>query len=144
MAPIIIRSPDDTPARIARDSMPRGGHRDKLSEEELRSSVRPYHPGGPDSLQMFEVEVQPNDGTQVHAHAEDEIIYVLAGELRFGSRVLTAGSSVHIPGMTLYSFRAGSDGARFLNVRARTDVSYFTKDDVMELRRGAGRVSDAP
>ena len=110
MASITIRSPDDTPARTARDAMPRGGHRDKLGEEELRSSVRPYHPGGPDTLQMFEVEVQPNDGTQPHAHTEDEIIYVLAGELRFGARVLTPGSSVHIPGMTLYSFRAAPRG----------------------------------
>jgi hypothetical protein len=46
--------------------------------------------------------------------------------------------------MTLYSFRAGPEGARFLNVRARSDVSYFTKDEIVELRNRASRDSDHP
>jgi quercetin dioxygenase-like cupin family protein len=141
MASITIRSPEDTPAVVTGDVMPPGPHRDKFDEAELRNTVRLYHRGGPDTIQMFEVEVQPNDGPRPHAHAEDEIIFVLSGELHFGARVLTAGSSVHIPGLTLYSFRAGPEGARFLNTRPRADATYITKDELMEMRKETASAS---
>jgi hypothetical protein len=58
----------------------------------------------------------------------DEIIYVVRGEMRFGNKVLSAGSSVYIPGNTYYSFTAGAGGLRIVNFRARCDVSFYAPD----------------
>jgi quercetin dioxygenase-like cupin family protein len=133
MAAIIFRSPDDTPlihtADVADDAM-----RAKLSEGEIGTSTRFYHPGSDTDLQMFEVTVKPGDLIDQHAHDEDEIIYVLEGEMRLGSRVVGPGGSAHIPGRTLYSFRAGSEGLRFLNFRARADMTYISKEELMAQR----------
>ena len=110
-------------------------------EETSRSAVtesRNFFPGASDELQLFEVRVPPNAVVQPHAHHEDEIMYVLAGELRFGSTVLTAGGSVCVKGNTLYGFSAGPDGARFLNFRGRRDFSYVSKADFLAERRDAG------
>ena len=135
MPVITIRSPEDTPAFVPRDVMPDDSRRAKLSDGDLNNEVRAYHPGGPDTIQMFEVTVHPNEGPHPHAHAEEEIIFVLEGELHVGRRVLTPGCSVYIPGYTLYSFRAGPKGARFLNTRPRADASYLTKEDLNAVRK---------
>src|SRR5262249_59718587 len=95
------------------------------------------HPGGPDALQMFEVEMEPNHGPHPHAHAEDEIMFVLEGEMHFGRRVLTPGASAYIPAYTLYSFRAGPNCLRFLNFRARTASPFFTTEE-LRARQQAG------
>jgi len=84
---------------------------------------------------MFEVKVPAGGGTEVHAHDESEIIYVVAGEMKVGAHTLRAGSSVHIPARTLYSFTAGDEGLRFLNFRARRDMTYITKEELMRDRR---------
>jgi Cupin domain len=137
VAAITIRSPEDTPAFVPRDVMPEGPHRDKFSDGDLDNEIRPYHGGGPDTIQMFEVTVPPNNGPNPHAHAEDEIIYVLEGELHIGSRVLGPNCSVYIPGHTLYTFRAGPNGARFLNTRPRADSTYITKAELVAMRKPA-------
>ena len=59
---------------------------------------------------------------------------MVEGELHFGRRVCGPGSSFFIPGNTLYGFRAGPQGCRYLNFRAQADSTYFTKDDVVEAR----------
>jgi hypothetical protein len=132
---ITIRSPEDTPLVVTRDVVPEGPLREKLGEGELATAVRVFHPGGPETLQLFEVNVQPDGIIEQHAHQEDEIIFVLEGELHLGRRVLSPGHSVHIPGLTLYTFRAGPNGLRFLNVRARQDATYITKDELMAMRK---------
>ena len=45
-----------------------------------------------------------------------------------------AGSSFFIPGNTLYGFRAGPEGCRYLNFRAQADSTYFSKEDIVEAR----------
>ena len=57
-------------------------------------AIRMLFPGADDELQLFEVRGEPNLTVESHAHTEDEVIYVLEGELRFGRNVCTAGSSV--------------------------------------------------
>ena len=55
---------------------------------------------------------------------EDELIYMLHGEIRLGSLRLTPGSSVFIAANQLYSFRAGEQGFGFINYRR--DASEMT------------------
>jgi quercetin dioxygenase-like cupin family protein len=123
----------------------RGGGESTIEEAnqdaDERMCHRLHHPGSETDLQMFEVRVPPGHVVESHAHDEDEIVYVLEGEMILGARVLKAGSSAMIPGKTLYGFSAGADGLVFLNFRARRDVTFHTKEQFMTQRKAAGAAS---
>lgn len=107
-----------------------------LTPEELAGKSREHHPGSETEPELFEVQFGPDTVVHSHAHLCDEIIYVVAGQLILGSRVVGPGSSVFIAGETLYSFRAGSDGVHFVNFRPRSGAGYLSKDEFMA-RRGS-------
>ena len=94
-----------------------------------------FHHSGEDTLNLFEVKVPPDYQALPHAHGVDEIIAVVEGELHFGSQVLRSGSSVLIPGHTLYGFRAGPEGSRFLNFRATADGLTMSQKEFGVWRR---------
>jgi hypothetical protein len=54
----------------------------------------------------------------VHSHSEDEIIFVIAGEIRLGARLYGPGTALAIAADTLYSFTPGPEGLSFINFRA--------------------------
>lgn len=54
----------------------------------------------------------------VHAHSEDEIIFVTKGEMRLGNRSVGAGTALAIAADTLYGFSPGPEGLSFINFRA--------------------------
>jgi hypothetical protein len=58
--------------------------------------------------------------------------------MKVGAHTLCARSSV-LPARTLYSFTAGDEGLQFLNFRPRRDMTYITKDELMQERRRAPR-----
>lgn len=63
--------------------------------------------------------VTPEDLTVgVHSHSEDEIIFIVSGQIRLGRKLFPEGTAIAIPGGTLYSFTAGPDGMAFVNFRA--------------------------
>jgi hypothetical protein len=63
--------------------------------------------------------VSPEDLTVgVHSQSEDEIIFIVEGQIRLGRKLFPAGTAIAIPGDTLYSFTAGPDGMAFVNFRA--------------------------
>jgi len=105
-----------------------------FTPEELAGKTREHHLGSETEPELFEVQFGPDTVVQPHAHLCDEIIYVIAGQLILGSRVLEAGSSVLIAGLTLYSFRAGPDGVHFVNFRPRSGAGYLSKDEFMAQR----------
>jgi quercetin dioxygenase-like cupin family protein len=107
-----------------------------LTPEELAGKTREHHLGSETEPELFEVKFGPGTAVQPHAHLCDEIIYVIAGQLILGSRVLDPGSSVFIAGQTLYSFRAGPEGVHFVNFRPRSGAGYLSKDEFMA-RRGS-------
>lgn len=51
-----------------------------------------------------------------HSHSQDELIYVLSGEIRFGAHRVRPGDTVAIVARQRYSFRS-DDGFAFLNYR---------------------------
>ena len=67
MAKIRISVPQDTPQIVTRD-VATGVARAKLSEGELGTAVRMFHPGSESELQMFEVTVEPDPVIGQHAH----------------------------------------------------------------------------
>ena len=105
------------------------------TRELASTAVRVHHPGR-EGLQLFELRLEPGTRGESHAHVEDEIIVVVEGELRFGARTLGAGSSVMVPGGTLYAFTAGPDGCTFLNFRPRADPSYIPKSEFLRESKG--------
>jgi quercetin dioxygenase-like cupin family protein len=52
-----------------------------------------------------------------HFHTEDEIIVVLDGCLKLGRQELRLGDAVAIDANTMYTFKTGADGLRFINFR---------------------------
>ncbi len=94
----------------------------------------PYFPLDGESLQLFRVELGPNADIEPHAHTEDEIAYVLDGEIRLGSRILGPGDALYVAKDTLYSFKTGPDGCTFLNFRPTDKVGYLNKDQYLAQR----------
>ena len=141
MSQITIRSPENTPRLLTREVITDPAIRPKLSEGDLGTFILNYHPGGPDQPQLFEVIVEPNGELSPHGHEYDEILYVLEGEMHLGGRVLRAGSSVHIPGMTAYLIKAGPEGLRFLNFFGRGDGAYLHKNELIRIRGSTDTVA---
>lgn len=106
------------------------------SQDEHGAS-RERHPGSEDEPQLFDVKAHANFQADVHTHEQDEIIYIVAGQMIFGRHVLNPGDSVSIPGMVLYSFKAGPEGVQFINFRPRKDITYFRKDELADLQKMA-------
>lgn len=133
MAAIRFFDPDSTefmkPADVYPDSL-----KQRLTPEEVADTSVRLHQGLPGKLQLFEIQLEPGLEITTHAHADDEIVYVVDGALHVGRRVCGPGSSFFIPGNTLYGFRAGPAGCRYLNFRAQADSTYFTKEDIVEAR----------
>jgi quercetin dioxygenase-like cupin family protein len=106
----------------------------RFSEAELESSVAFHESGTEDSLQLFEVRYLPGAEIELHAHQEDEIIYILAGSMIVGRRELEPGSSLFIAAETLYGFTAGLKGLHLLNFRPVKDMSFVTKEEYLANR----------
>jgi quercetin dioxygenase-like cupin family protein len=107
----------------------------RYGEGELSSSSRPILPVSDESLQLFEVQLDPDTEIQPHAHSSPEIVVVTAGEIVFGTRRCPAGTAIFVDGNTLYGFRAGPDGCRFYNFRPVPKAEYITKDELLQRRR---------
>lgn len=105
----------------------------KMSRAEREADVRILHSAA-DGLQLFEASIAPNEEISLHAHAEDEIIYVLEGEVLVGRKRLGPGASMFVAGNTLYGFRTGPEGARFLNFRGRSNTSFITREEFTAAR----------
>jgi quercetin dioxygenase-like cupin family protein len=113
--------------------------------EETKTGPRPewqaerayYLPVADERLQLFEIRLKPHTDVHPHAHSEDEIIVVTAGEIHVGRRVLGPGAAVYVEQETLYGFRAGPDGCTFLNFRPGTKAGYIGKDELMARRASA-------
>lgn len=98
-----------------------------LADSELDSSMTFHEFGNASEMQLAELKYLPGAEAVVHKHEDDEIIYVVSGQMHFGNQVLQAGSSIYIPGNTFYGFKAGPDGLRIVNFRARADVSFESR-----------------
>jgi len=106
-----------------------------LSKEERETEVRTHFPGGDGRLFLMEIKDVPNTQATHHAHEKDEIFFVLEGEMHFGSRICSAGDSMHILGGTLYAFRTGPTGCRYLKFTGTADNSFITKDQCQNKNR---------
>lgn len=124
MAKIRIRHSDDCPLITSRQFLEEKGmpaeEIAKYDDDVLETRMRIIHEGSDVDPQLFETQVPPDAVAAVHCHEEDEIMYVLDGEMLLGSnRKLCRGDSMFIAANTMYGFTAGADGVSFLNFRPR-------------------------
>ena len=70
-----------------------------------------------DGLCAFIMNFAPGFETELHSHSEDEVMYVLDGEIRMGRRVMGPQSILLIRKDSQYKFSVGDEGVRFLNIR---------------------------
>ena len=75
-------------------------------------------------LSVYHERANPGEQVKPHRHGTLQIDYVLRGELHFGNRRLRAGMGAVIPD-TLYAWRAGDDGAEWIEIHAG-EPSIFT------------------
>jgi hypothetical protein len=77
-------------------------------------------------IALFDVSSDEEPGRRrQHTHSADEIIYVLAGTMRLGRRLVGAGTSLCISGGTRYAQGAGPGGCTFLNYRRDTSQQQY-------------------
>lgn len=80
---------------------------------------------------LHETNWQMGDSeTALHSHSEDEVIFIIAGSMRLGNRVLEPGTALAIAADVKYGFRTGPDGLAFLNFRGRSPT-YSTADGLV-------------
>ena len=71
------------------------------------------------SFPATEKEMTAEDAERgIHSHSENEIIFVVDGGMRLGTRLYGPGTALAILADTLYSFTPGPDGLKFINFRA--------------------------
>ena len=73
-----------------------------------------------DGICVFIMNFEPGFATELHSHSEDEVMYVLEGEMRMDDQVMGPESILLIRKNSEYKFTAGDEGVRFLNIRPGT------------------------
>jgi hypothetical protein len=70
----------------------------------------------------------------VHAHSKAEIIFVTAGAMRLGHRLVGPGTAVGVGADVMYAFTAGPEGLAFINFRAGTpgDIHFANGTSMSE------------
>ena len=79
-------------------------------------SYKALLPRGPGRPNMQRTRYEPYHFEPPHSHPEDEILYLLGGELQLGDQTLFPGDALFIEKDTRYSLRASASGAEFLRV----------------------------
>jgi hypothetical protein len=127
---ISIKKPGDIAWLVGSDVIPEE-RRPHHSKGELDGTFCRYFPTEGESLELAEYSFPPDTEIQSHAHTAAEIIYILKGDIHFGSRVCPAGSAIFIDQMVLYGFRSGLHGVTFLNFRGVLGSTLVPKDVYM-------------
>ena len=78
----------------------------------------------------------------IHSHSEDEVIFVLDGDIRLGERLYGPGTALAIAADTLYSFTPGPNGLHFANFRAAKpgDIRFASGHSVSETAYWRGQL----
>jgi hypothetical protein len=67
-----------------------------------------------------------------HKHAGDCLYFVLKGELRMGSKIVSAGDGLFVPSGRPYTYRAGPGGVEVLEFRMVSSFDMDTLDQDLE------------
>jgi hypothetical protein len=82
-------------------------------------------------LSVYHATAQPGERVKPHRHGTYQVNYVLRGELMFGNQRVTAGMGYFTPDM-LYSWRAGADGAEWIEIHSGIGGIFTDRSDRTE------------
>jgi quercetin dioxygenase-like cupin family protein len=92
-------------------------------------------------ISVFHIHNPGSDERELpHHHTQDEIIYVLDGELRMGAHCYPAGTAISIPGNLRYALRGDGRPLSFLNYRRDASVIHLAdgSEPILESGKGFG------
>jgi len=89
----------------------------------LRSGVL-YQGDQPGDFSLLAVDLAPNAIISRHYHDNDCLYIVSEGEILMGARVIKKGGGFFVGAEQPYTYQAGAEGARVLEVRS--DTTYAT------------------
>jgi len=69
----------------------------------------------------------PDTTVAIHAHAQDEIIFITGGIICFSGRNYGEGTAIAIAAYTNYGFSSGSEGLTFLNFHSSSPTSVVAE-----------------
>ena len=108
--------------------------RRKIPPEELHGQEVGYHfPGSDDELQLFEVRCDPDVTFNSHAHDEDEIMYVLSGEITSAGGATRRAARLH-PGQDPVLVPLRPRRPAVPELPAAKDATYITRDEMQQQR----------
>ena len=87
---------------------------------------------GEDGFSLVRAWFGPDYVLPRHHHDKDCTYYVVAGEIRLGNQVISAGEGFFVPAGHPYGYRAGPDGAEVLEFRHATSFDIQIVDDKRE------------
>jgi len=79
-------------------------------------------------LCVYHETAQPGEHVKPHRHGTYQVNYVLRGELMFGNQRVAAGMGYFTPDM-LYSWRAGPDGAEWIEIHSGIGGIFTDRPD---------------
>jgi hypothetical protein len=79
-------------------------------------------------LCVYHEQAKPGEHVKPHRHGTYQVNYVLRGELIFGNQHVTAGMGYFTPDM-LYSWRAGDDGAEWIEIHSGIGGIFTDRPD---------------
>ncbi len=124
MAKVRISQPDQQPWQVSGLRVGTEAAQAILPDGGPASAYKIREPGSESVPQLIELRMHPHEEIELHCHDEDEIMYVLSGEMRIGSRTVGPGACIYIGGGVFYGFKAGPEGVHFLNFRGHADGSF--------------------
>lgn len=78
--------------------------------------------GGAGTPEIYLIKLDPGIPLPAHKHAQDEIEYILEGEIWVGDRVARAGSAIFVRRGAMYGpLKAGPHGVKYLNIQPRKE-----------------------
>jgi len=108
--------PSRTIAEMAEDSGASAEDRDKMFDLFGRDLLTTTILTSPE-LSVFHESAKPGERVKPHRHGTHQLTYVLKGSLIYGNRVTSAGMGYYSPDR-LYSWRAGEEGAEWIEIHA--------------------------
>jgi hypothetical protein len=76
------------------------------------------------TLCVYHETAKPNDRVKPHRHGTFQVNYILKGELQYGNQRITPNMGSFTPN-TLYSWRAGPEGAEWIEIHGGQPVVYL-------------------
>ena len=140
MGKITIRREQDT-AFVRTADVATEENKARYGEGELTSSNRPILPLDGESLQLFEVKLDPDTEIQPHATARPRSSSSPRERSCSGPSAARSGPPSTSTPTPSYGFRAGPEGCRFYNFRGVPAAQYLTKDELVAQRRSAPAAS---